>query len=386
MEQIILVKYGEIILKGLNRPFFEASLVKNIKAALKKFKMEIWWAQATIYVKTPETEKIDEIIEILKKVFGITSITRAYVLPKDLKGICEGTKEALFDELKDVKTFKVEAKRADKKFPLKSPEICREVGGYLYENFDNLEVDVNNPDKVVMIEVREQNAYVYCGREKGRGGMPVGTNSKAALLLSGGIDSPVAGYMVAKRGVALESIHFFSHPYTSERAKEKVLELADLLAVYTGGMKVHVVPFTEIQLEIKKKCPEEYLTIIMRRFMMRIAEKIAQKNKLSALVTGESIGQVASQTVEALGVTNDAVSMPVFRPVIGMDKEEIVTIARNIGTFETSILPYEDCCTVFTPKHPQTKPKLEKVKVYEQVLDIERLVEEAVSGVEIVTL
>ena len=383
-EQIILVKYGEIILKGLNRPFFEAALVKNIKAALKNFEIEVWWAQATVYIKTPFADKIDDIIEILKKVFGITSITRAYVLPKDIEGIKKGAKEALEEELKKAKTFKVEAKRADKKFPLKSPEICREVGGYLYESFENLSVDVSDPDKIVMVEVREQNAYVYCEREKGRGGMPVGTNSKAALLLSGGIDSPVAGYMVAKRGVALESIHFFSHPYTSERAKEKVLELADLLSVYTGGMKVHIVPFTNIQLEIRKKCPEEYLTIIMRRFMMRIAEKIARKNKLSALVTGESIGQVASQTVEALGVTNDAVSMPVFRPVIGMDKEEIVTIARDIGTFDTSILPYEDCCTVFTPKHPQTKPKLEKVIEYERVLDIEKLVNEAVEGVEIV--
>jgi len=385
-EKIILVKYGEIILKGLNRPFFESALVRNIKEALKNFEIEVWWAQATVYIKTPDSDKIDDIIEILKKVFGITSITKAYVLPKDIEGIKKGAKEALRDELKDAATFKVEAKRADKKFPLKSPEICREVGGYLYENFDNLSVDVNNPDKIVMVEVREQNAFVYCGREKGRGGMPVGTNSRAALLLSGGIDSPVAGYMVAKRGVLLESIHFFSHPYTSQRAKEKVLELAGLLSVYTGGMKVHIVPFTDIQLEIKKKCPEEYLTIIMRRFMMRIAEKIARKNKLSALVTGESIGQVASQTVEALGVTNDAVSMPVFRPVIGMDKEEIVTIARDIGTFDTSILPYEDCCTVFTPKHPQTKPKLEKVKEYEKVLDIETLVDEAVAGVEIMML
>lgn len=386
MERIILVKYGEIILKGLNRPFFEAALVKNIKAALKNFDFEVWWAQATVYIKTAHEEKIDEMIETLKKVFGITSITKAYILPKDMEGMKKGTKEALYEELKSAKTFKVEAKRADKKFPFKSPDICREIGGYLYESFENLEVDVTNPEKTVMVEVREQNAYVYCGREKGRGGMPVGTNSKAALLLSGGIDSPVAGYMVAKRGVALDSIHFFSHPYTSERAKEKVLELAELLSVYTGGMKVHIVPFTNIQLEIKKKCPEEYLTIIMRRFMMRIAEKIARKNKLSALVTGESIGQVASQTVEALGVTNDAVSMPVFRPVIGMDKEEIVTIARDIGTFNTSILPYEDCCTVFTPKHPQTKPKLEKVVAYEKVLDIETLVNEAVDGAEVMTL
>ena len=388
MQEIILIKYGEMALKGMNKRSFEDVLVKNIRRRIKSLgKTEITRAQSTIYIKpADECFDVNEAMDRLKKVFGIAALCRAAVCEKDFEDISKVACEYIDETLTYAKTFKVNAKRSDKAFPMKSPEICREVGGYLYENFDNLSVDVNNPDKIVMVEVREQNAFVYCGREKGRGGMPVGTNSRAALLLSGGIDSPVAGYMVAKRGVLLESIHFFSHPYTSQRAKEKVLELAGLLSVYTGGMKVHIVPFTDIQLEIKKKCPEEYLTIIMRRFMMRIAEKIARKNKLSALVTGESIGQVASQTVEALGVTNDAVSMPVFRPVIGMDKEEIVTIARDIGTFDTSILPYEDCCTVFTPKHPQTKPKLEKVKEYEKVLDIETLVDEAVAGVEIMML
>lgn len=386
MEQIILVKYGEIILKGLNRPFFEDILIKNIKTALKDYGVEVWRAQATVYVKAPKKDEHDEIINALSKVFGITSITSAYVLPKDIESIKKGTAECLEPILKEARTFKVEAKRADKKFPIKSPEICREVGGYIYEQFDNLSVDVNTPDLTVMVEVREQNAYVYSGRTKGRGGMPSGTNSRAALLLSGGIDSPVAGYMVAKRGVLLEAIHFFSHPYTSERAKEKVTELAKILAEYTGGMKVHIVPFTDIQLEIKKKCPEEQLTIIMRRFMMRIAEKIAKNNNLKALVTGESIGQVASQTVEALMVTDDAVSMPVFRPVIGMDKEEIVTIARDIGTFETSILPYEDCCTIFTPKHPNTKPRLEKILVSEKNLDCDALIDTAVTGTETIVL
>lgn len=382
MKQVILVKYGEIILKGLNRPIFEDLLVKNIRAALRGMSPEITKAQATTYISLPDEENIGEATERLKKVFGIVSITRAYVLPKEIGAICEGTAECLKDELNGASTFKVEAKRSDKKFPLKSPEICREVGGALCMKFPHLAVDVKAPEKTVMVEVRDTNTYVYCDKIKGPGGMPVGTNAKAILLLSGGIDSPVAGYMAAKRGVALEAVHFFSHPYTSDRAKEKVLELAKIVSGYTGGMRVHVVPFTEIQLEIRKHCPEEQLTIIMRRFMMKISERIAQKNGAIALVTGESIGQVASQTVEALGVTNDAVSMPVFRPVIGMDKDEIIERARMIGTFETSILPYEDCCTIFTPKHPNTKPKLDKIKASEELLDCEALINAAVDGVE----
>ncbi|MBR5156839.1 MAG: tRNA 4-thiouridine(8) synthase ThiI [Clostridia bacterium] len=382
MKQVILVKYGEIILKGLNRPIFEDLLVKNIRAALRGMSPEITKAQATTYISLPDEENISEATERLKKVFGIVSITRAYVLPKEIGAICEGTAECLKDELSAATTFKVEAKRSDKKFPLKSPEICREVGGALCMKFPHLAVDVKAPEKIVMVEVRDTNTYVYCDKIKGPGGMPVGTNAKAMLLLSGGIDSPVAGYMAAKRGVALEAVHFFSHPYTSDRAKEKVLELAKIVSGYTGGMRVHVVPFTDIQLEIRKHCPEEQLTIIMRRFMMKISERIARKNGAIALVTGESIGQVASQTVEALGVTNDAVSLPVFRPVIGMDKDEIVERARMIGTFETSILPYEDCCTIFTPKHPNTKPKLDKIKASEELLDCETLINAAVDGVE----
>ena len=386
MKQILLVKYGEIILKGLNRPIFEDLLVRNIRAALRGFEPEITKAQATTYIRLPDESNLDAAMERLRKVFGIVSITRAYVLPKEMEAIQQGTAECLSEVLGAAKTFKVEAKRSDKKFPLKSPEICREVGGYLCAKFPNLAVDVKSPEKTVMVEVRDTNTYVYCDKVKGPGGMPVGTNSKAVLLLSGGIDSPVAGYMAAKRGVALEAVHFFSHPYTSERAKEKVLQLAKIVAAYTGGMRVHIVPFTEIQLEIRKHCPEEQLTIIMRRFMMKIAERIAEKNGAIALVTGESIGQVASQTVEALGVTNNAVSMPVFRPVIGMDKDEIVERARTIGTFETSILPYEDCCTIFTPKHPNTKPKLEKIQASEQLLDVQRLIEAAVEGVETVVV
>lgn len=382
MKQIILVKYGEIILKGLNRHTFEDLLIRNIKASLKPIAAEVWRAQATIYVDIADESEMDEAIERLEKVFGIVAIIRAYVLSKDFEAFKQEAKECLKDELLGASTFKVEAKRADKKYPMTSPEICMELGGYLNEAYPHLKVDVKNPEKLVTAEVRETNIYVYCNRIKGLGGMPVGSNSKAMLLLSGGIDSPVAGYMVAKRGVALEAVHFFSHPYTSQRAKDKVLKLAKIVSAYTGGMKVHVVPFTDIQLEIKEKCPPERLTLIMRRFMMAIAEKIAERNHAKALVTGESIGQVASQTVEALYVTNDAVHMPVFRPVIGMDKEEIVEIARKIDTFETSVLPYEDCCTIFTPRHPLTKPKLENIVKSEKALDFDALVEEAVNGVE----
>lgn len=384
MKQIILVKYGEIILKGLNRHAFEDLLIKNIKGALRPNKAEVWRAQATIYIDMADPKVIDDAVESLKKVFGIVAIIKAYVLSKDFEELKTQVVEALREELESAKTFKVEAKRADKKYHMTSPEICMELGGHLYENFPGIEVDVKNPEKVVSAEVRETNIYVYCKREKGLGGMPVGSNSKGMLLLSGGIDSPVAGYMCAKRGLGLESVHFFSHPYTSQRAKDKVLTLAKLLGKYTGGMKVHIVPFTDIQLAIKEKCPSDQLTIIMRRFMMAIAEKVAQNNGAKALVTGESIGQVASQTVEAMYVTNEIVKMPVFRPVIGMDKEEIITIARKIDTFETSTLPYEDCCTIFTPRHPLTKPKLDKIKQSEKLLDFDRLVSDAVAGVEVV--
>lgn len=387
MKQLVLIKYGEIILKGLNRPIFEEALVKNIKAALPAdFRGTVHRAQATIYVEPDDPSVIDEVLRRLSKVFGITYLTRAYVLDKDLAAIQKGTAEVLAPTLKLASSFKVEAKRADKKFPYTSPEIAKEVGGYLHDTFPHLKVDVNHPEATVMVEVREQNAYVYCGREKGAGGMPVGSNSKATLLLSGGIDSPVAGYMTAKRGVKLNAVHFFSYPYTGERAKDKVMSLAKILAEYCPRLDVHIVPFTEAQLAIKKNCPSEQLTIIMRRIMMRIAEQVALKTNAKALVTGESIGQVASQTVEALAVTNEVVTMPVFRPVIGMDKEEIVTIARHIGTFETSILPYEDCCTIFTPKHPNTKPKLDRIVASEQHLDMEKLVADAVNGIEVITV
>lgn len=366
MKEIILIKMGEIILKGLNRHIFEDALIRNIKNALGKGDYSIRTNQATIYIDGD----ISLVEHKLSKVFGIVSYTKAGVVEKDIDAIINFAITYLSEQLKGYKTFKVESRRADKKFPQKSPEICERVGEALLKAFPHLSVDVVKPEIFVRVEVRDQCAYVYAGKTAGAGGMPTGTNGKATLLLSGGIDSPVAGYMVAKRGVEIDAVHFFSHPYTSEKAKEKVLSLARILSGYTGKIRVHIVPFTEAQLAIKEKCPADYLTLIMRRMMMAIAEGIAIKNNSQALITGESIGQVASQTIWALNVTNEIVKMPVFRPVIGMDKEEIVTIARKIDTFETSILPYEDCCTVFTPKHPATKPKLEKVLEVEKLLDM----------------
>ncbi len=383
---MVLVRYGEIILKGYNRPVFEDALIKNIRRAIKDDgEVNITKAQATIYIEPLESEaQTDSIVEKLKKVFGIVSIVVAYRTEKSIDAAFEEIKTSFDTELSLAKTFKVEAKRADKRFPLKSPEICAEVGGRILSQYHNLKVDVKEPDIVVHVEMREGYGYVHLGREKGAGGMPTGTNGKAMLLLSGGIDSPVAGYMIGKRGVGLEAIHFFSYPYTSERAKDKVMKLAGIVGGYMGGLKVHIVPFTDIQLAIRDKCPEEHLTLVMRRFMMQISQKIAEKRGCQALVTGESIGQVASQTMSALAVTDDAVSMPVFRPLIGMDKEEIVEISRKIDTFETSILPYEDCCTVFTPRHPSTKPKLNKVVASQNLLEWARMIDEAVAGTEII--
>lgn len=380
MKRMVLVRYGEIILKGCNRPMFEDALIRNIKTAIADDgAVKITKAQATIYIEPLDDDsQTDSICEKLKKVFGIVSIVVAYRTEKSVDAAAEEIKTCFAKELSEAKTFKVEAKRADKKFPLKSPEICAEVGEKVLDAFPNLTVNVKEPDITLHVEMREGYGYVHIGRQKGAGGMPSGTNGKALLLLSGGIDSPVAGYMIGKRGVSLEAIHFFSYPYTSDRAKDKVMKLAKIIGGYMGGIKVHIVPFTEIQLQIRDKCPEEHLTLVMRRFMMQIAQRIAEKRHCTALVTGESIGQVASQTMSALAVTDDAVTMPVFRPLIGMDKEEIVEISRRIDTFETSILPYEDCCTVFTPKHPSTKPRLNKVVASQNLLDCERLINEAV--------
>lgn len=375
MREILLLKLGEIVLKGLNRRTFEERLMLNVRAALKcagDFTMQK--GQSTLLITPEENFDMGVAVEAAKKVFGVASVVVAMPCEKTFESVCETAVSYLEKELKSAKTFKCEAKRADKKFPMKSPELCAELGGYILDRFPHLSVDVHNPDVTVTAEIRDFAAYVHGGRIKGAGGMPVGSNGKATMLLSGGIDSPVAGYMVAKRGVCLEAVHFFSPPYTSERAKEKVIELAKILAQYTGPIRLHIVPFTEPQLAIYEKCPEDLLTIIMRRIMMMVTEAIAKRNKSAALVTGESIGQVASQTLESLGVTDCATTFPVMRPLIGMDKEEIVEIARKIGTFKTSVLPYEDCCTVFVPKHPKIKPVLSHVLQAESVLDIDSII------------
>lgn len=389
MKEIILVKYGEIILKGGNRPKFEKLLMKNIEDAVGRLdNIKVTLAQATIYIDVENPQKLDLITERLTKVFGIVSVTRAAVCEKDIEIIKKTAKEYCASDLVPGKKFKVEAKRSDKAFSLNSVEISMEVGGYLHEECDGLIVDVHNPEVTVKVEVRDFGAYIYCMEKKlsGQGGMPIGSSRKATLLLSGGIDSPVAGHMIAKRGVELEAVNFFSYPYTSDRAKEKVIELASILARYTSKIDLYIVPFTEIQLEIRDKCPEEHMTLIMRRFMMKISEKLARWHKSDALITGESLGQVASQTMGALDVTNSVVDMPVLRPLIGMDKEEIIVKSREIGTFETSILPYEDCCTVFTPKHPTTNPKRRTVERTEAVLDIDGLIKKALDGVEKITV
>lgn len=383
MKEIILVKYGEIILKGLNRHIFEDKLVNNIRKVVGN-EASVRKSLATIYVEPADNADIDKLAEKITKVFGVVSVTRAGITEKDIDDIAKGAAEYLKDTLGTKKTFKVETKRADKRYPMKSPEISAYLGGKLLAAYPHLKVDVKNPDIVVNAEVREAGAYVYADKLKGCGGLPTGTGGKAMLLLSGGIDSPVAGYMIGKRGVTLEAVHFFSHPFTSENAKQKVLDLAKIIAGFTGGMKVHIVPFTAQQLEMKAKCPAEHMTLLMRRMMMMISSQIAKKEGAGALVTGESLGQVASQTLEAIGVTDDACTVPCFRPLIGMDKEEIVEIARNIGTYETSILPFEDCCTVFVPKHPTTKPKLERILESESRLDVEDLVRRAVEGTETV--
>jgi len=363
MREIILVKNGELVLKGLNRNSFEDVLIKNMKRHLSDIgKFKFTKSQSTIMVE-PESDEtdLDDAAEALKRVFGIAALSRAAVCEKDINDIIKTAKNYLEDELLTAKTFKVEAKRSDKKFPLNSPQICRELGGQILKAFHHLKVDVHNPDIVVTVEIRDRFAFVRGNNIKGAGGMPTGTSGRAAVLISGGIDSPVAAYMMAKRGIELISVHFASPPYTSELAEMKVMELLKKVAAYSGTITTYVVPFTEIQEAIRDYCPEDYFTLVMRRIMMKISEEIAKSQNCMALITGESVGQVASQTIYALGCTDNSTNMPVFRPCIGMDKEEIIKISRNIDTFETSIQPYEDCCTVFTPKHPKTKPKVQDV-------------------------
>ncbi len=388
MKEMFLLKLGEIVLKGQNRRAFEACLKGNIRKKVKHFgQFQVYLKQSTIYVEPDNDDcDLDGAWEACGTVFGIASMCRCRACEKDLDAIFHAVVEYLGDDLALKRSFKVESKRADKQFPLNSIQISQEIGGRLAEEFPHVLVDVHNPDYVVHVEVRDFAAYVHGPAVPGAGGLPTGMGGRAAVLLSGGIDSPVAGYMIAKRGVELECVHFFSYPYTSERAKEKVLELARLMTKYCGRMTVDVVGFTQIQEAIRDHCPEEYFTLIMRRFMMRISQRIAKEHGCRALVTGENLGQVASQTMEAMNVTGAVVDMPVFMPLIGMDKEEIVTIARKIGTMETSILPYEDCCTVFTPRHPKTKPVLSEVERVEARLDVEALIEQALENTEKITV
>lgn len=384
MKEIILIKDGELSLKGLNRQNFEDRMIRNIKRRLKPLgEFRVKKAQSTIYI-IPESEDFDfgEALKRMATVFGIAGFSRACVCEKSAEDIFGKAPVYLKETLNSVKTFKVEAKRADKSFPLTSPEISRELGGILLKNFHRLKVDVHNPDVVITVEIRDFGAYIRAGQIKGAGGLPVGTSGRAAVLISGGIDSPVAAYLMAKRGLILNAIHFASPPYTSPRAEQKVRDLLSKVAVYSGTIRLAVVPFTEIQEEIGKKCPEDYFTLIMRRMMMRISCIIAQNDECLGLITGESLGQVASQTLPALAATDGVCTMPVMRPLIGMDKEEIITISKKIDAFETSILPYEDCCTVFTPKHPHTRPKAGQCEAAEKNLDIDGLIEKAVKGTE----
>ncbi len=384
MKEIILIKNGELALKGLNRMTFEDILVKNIRRNIGHLgKFSAKKAQSTIYIEPlEENYPFEEALEIMKQIFGIAAFTRALSVEKDMDVILSTAPEYLTERLKNAKTFKVESKRSDKRFPLTSPEISRELGGKILSRFPHLKVDVHNPDVLVMVEIRDYAAYIHGEQIKGAGGMPVGSGGRAAVLISGGIDSPVAAYMMAKRGLELNAIHFASPPYTSPRAEQKVMKLLKIVSRYSGPIRVGVVPFTEIQEQIGEKCPEDYFTLIMRRFMMKISERLARDRNCGALITGESVGQVASQTLMALGVTDAVCTMPVFRPVIGMDKDEIIEISRKIDAFETSIEPYEDCCTVFTPKHPKTRPHPDKVAEAEAALDIDALIDRAVEGTE----
>ncbi|MBQ3276058.1 MAG: tRNA 4-thiouridine(8) synthase ThiI [Oscillospiraceae bacterium] len=384
MQDILLLKQGEIVLKGLNKKYFEQKLVQNVKRRLARLgEFEITCLQSILYVE-PKSEAVDmdAVQEAMTKVFGVAAVVRAAGCEKTPEAMAAKAVEYMADAMRAAKSFKVETKRADKSYPMTSIQISQYVGGALAEAFPDTAVDVHDPALTVHVEVRETQAFIHGAPLPGAGGLPVGCGGTAVTLLSGGIDSPVSTYMIAKRGVHMIPVHFFSFPYTSELAKQKVLDLAKILTDYCGRMTVEVVPFTHIQTEIRDKCPEEYFTLIMRRFMMRIAQGVADRNGAKALVTGENLGQVASQTMEALGCTEAVCRVPVLRPLIGFDKEEIVRLARRIGTFELSTLPYEDCCTVFTPRHPRTKPRIDAVEEAEAVLDIDGLVKEALDGIE----
>ena len=384
MKEIFLLKLGEIVLKGANKRQFESRLRQNVRRRMKKFgEFDVYIMQSTVYVEPKDDLcDVDGAWEACRSIFGVVSLCRCRPCEKNPDAIFEAVENYLGDDLDCAKSFKVESKRSDKAFPMTSIQISQEIGGRLAEAHPGTQVDVHHPDYTVYVEVRDFAAYVHGPAEPGAGGLPTGVGGRAMCLLSGGIDSPVAAYMIAKRGVEIEAVHFFSYPYTSQLAKDKVVELARLVAKYSGKMTVNVVPFTEIQEAIRDNCPEEYFTLVMRRFMMEISQRIARHDGCGALITGENLGQVASQTMEAMTVTGAVVDMPIFMPLVGMDKEEIVAIARKIGTLETSILPYEDCCTVFTPKHPKTKPTLGQLINAEKDLDREALMERALAGVE----
>ena len=378
MRKVLLVRYGEVFLKGANRPHFLKLLTDNVKRAVKPIGGKVWLSDSRIYVS--DVEDMDECVRRVRKVFGLYSVSPAIECEKDLDVIAEQCIEMMKGKRG---SFKVYGKRSDKKFPMNSLEFAAELGGRILESNPHLTVDIHNPQHKLRVEIRD-NCYICCEEIMAVGGLPLGASGRAALLLSGGIDSPVAGYCMMKRGVRCCAIHFQSPPYTGELARDKVMQLAREMAEYSGGMRVYLVPFTKCQLEIHEKCPEGLGTLITRRFMMRIAQEIAKQNECNALITGESLGQVASQTMESIVCTDAVCEMPVFRPLIGMDKTEIMDIAKRIGTYETSILPYEDCCTVFTPRHPVTKPKLDTMPKAESKLDIEALVREAVEGTELV--
>ena len=388
MNEIFLMKLGEVVLKGANKRQFENKLRQNVRRRMKPYgNFDVYIMQSTVYVEPMDEEAdVEGAWEACRSIFGVVSLCRCRPCAKDLDAIYAAIEEYLGDDLDCAKSFKVESKRSDKAFPMTSIAISQEIGGRLAESHPNVAVDVHNPDYTVYVEVRDLSAYVHGPAELGAGGLPTGVGGRAMCLLSGGIDSPVAAYMMAKRGMEIECVHFFSYPYTSQLAKDKVLELARLVTRYSGRMTVNIVSFTQIQEAIRDNCPEEFFTLIMRRFMMEISQRLAEEDGCGALITGENLGQVASQTMEAMTVTGAVVDVPIFMPLIGMDKEEIVTIARKIGTLDTSILPYEDCCTVFTPKHPKTKPTLGQVLHAERNLDREVLIAQALETVEKLTV
>ena len=388
MKEIFLLKLGEIVLKGANKRQFENKLRQNVRRRMRAYgNFDVYIMQSTVYVEPmDEQADVDGAWEACSSIFGVVSLCRCRPCEKNMDAIFEAIENYLGEELDCARSFKVESKRSDKRFPLNSIQISQQIGGRLAEAHPDVTVDVHNPDYTVYVEVRDLAAYVHGPAQPGAGGLPTGVGGRAMILLSGGIDSPVAAYMIGKRGVEIEAVHFFSYPYTSQLAKEKVIELARLVTRYCGRMTLNVVSFTEIQEAIRDNCPEEYFTLIMRRFMMEISQRIARQHGCGALITGENLGQVASQTMEAMAVTGAVVDMPIFMPLVGMDKEEIVTIARKIGTLDTSILPYEDCCTVFTPKHPKTKPTLGQLIHAEHKLDREALIARALESVEKITV